>query len=94
MVSVTEGEDKPLKYPVMFRKADLVIVAKTDLLPALPDFRLDVLRDNLARVMPEPRAIALSARSGEGLGAWLGWLDELRGALAPAAGVSGERRSA
>jgi hydrogenase nickel incorporation protein HypB len=94
MVSVTEGEDKPLKYPVMFRKADLVIVAKTDLLPALPDFRLDVLRDNLARVMPEPRSIALSARSGEGMGAWLAWLDELRGPLAAAAGDPGERRSA
>jgi hydrogenase nickel incorporation protein HypB len=94
MVSVTEGEDKPLKYPVMFRKADLVIVTKTDLLPALPDFRVDVLRDNLARVMPEPRCIALSARSGEGIGAWLAWLDELRGALAPAAGDTGELRSA
>jgi hydrogenase nickel incorporation protein HypB len=94
MVSVTEGEDKPLKYPVMFRKADLVIVAKIDLLPALPDFRLDVLRDNLARVMPEPRSIALSARSGENMGTWLAWLDELRGALAPDAGGPRERRSA
>jgi hydrogenase nickel incorporation protein HypB len=93
-LSVTEGPDKPLKYPVMFRKADLVIVTKTDLLPALPDFRIDVLRDNLARVMPEPRSIALSARSGEGMGAWLAWLDELRGALAPGAGVPRERRSA
>jgi hydrogenase nickel incorporation protein HypB len=81
MVSVTEGEDKPLKYPVMFRKADLVIVAKTDLLPALPEFRLDLLSENLARVMPEPRCIALSARSGEGLGVWLAWLDAERRAL-------------
>ena len=81
MVSVTEGEDKPQKYPVMFRKADLVIVAKTDLLPALPDFRLELLRENLARVMPDPRCIELSARSGEGLDAWLAWLDEARRAL-------------
>jgi hydrogenase nickel incorporation protein HypB len=83
MVSVTEGEDKPLKYPVMFRKADLVIVTKTDLLPALPDFREDLLRENLARVMPEPRCIALSARSGEGMDAWLAWLDAVRETLAP-----------
>jgi hydrogenase nickel incorporation protein HypB len=81
IVSVTEGEDKPLKYPVMFRKADLVILSKTDLLPALPDFRIEALRENLARVMPDPRAIALSARSGEGLDAWLAWLDDLCGAL-------------
>jgi hydrogenase nickel incorporation protein HypB len=94
MVSVTEGEDKPLKYPVMFLKADLVIATKTDLLPALPDFRLDLLRENLARVMPEPRCIALSTRSGEGLDAWLAWLDELRGALAPRAADPGERRIA
>ena len=62
----------------MFRKADLVIVAKTDLLPALPDFRLELLRENLARVMPDPRCIALSARSGEGTSAWFAWLDEAR----------------
>ncbi len=85
MVSVTEGEDKPLKYPVMFRKADLVILTKTDLLPALPDFRADLLRENLAHVMPEPRCIALSARSGEGMDAWLAWLEAVRGALSPGA---------
>ena len=74
LVSVTEGEDKPLKYPVMFRRADLVVVTKLDLLPLLPEFRLDLLRENLARVMPEPAAIALSAKSGEGLADWLAWL--------------------
>jgi hydrogenase nickel incorporation protein HypB len=74
LVSVTEGEDKPLKYPVMFRCADLVVVTKLDLLPLLPEFRLDLLRENLARVMPEPACIALSAKGGEGLDAWLGWL--------------------
>ena len=81
LVSVTEGEDKPLKYPVMFRKADLVILAKTDLLPALPDFRPGLLRENLARVMPEPRCIALSARTGDGMDAWLAWLGGVRSAL-------------
>jgi hydrogenase nickel incorporation protein HypB len=80
LVAVTEGEDKPLKYPVMFRRADLVVVTKTDLLPLLPEFRLELLCENLARVMPEPRHLALSARSGAGLDAWLAWLDAARAA--------------
>ena len=82
LVSVTEGEDKPLKYPVMFRRADLVVVTKTDLLPLLPEFRLDALAANLARVMPEPQHLAVSARTGAGLDAWLAWLDAARGARA------------
>jgi hydrogenase nickel incorporation protein HypB len=75
-LSVTEGEDKPLKYPVMFRKADLVLVTKIDLLPHLPDVRLENIADALARVMPSPRMLPLSARTGEGMGAWLDWLNE------------------
>lgn len=77
VLSVTEGEDKPLKYPVMFRKADLVILSKIDLLPALPDFELAAVKDALARVMPEPRLIALSSRSGGGVDAWTEWLESL-----------------
>ena len=73
--SVTEGEDKPLKYPVMFRKADLVLLTKIDLLPALPDFDRAALDDALARVMPRPRLLALSARSGEGVAQWAEWLE-------------------
>ena len=73
-LSVTEGEDKPLKYPVMFRKAGLVVVTKTDLLPHL-DFSIERLRENLRRVMPQPSVLELSARSGEGLEAWLEWLE-------------------
>ena len=76
VLSVTEGEDKPLKYPVMFRKADLVLITKVDLLPHLPGFRMDVLLENLSRVMPDPRAIPLSAVTGEGLPLWLGWLED------------------
>ncbi len=72
-LSVTEGEDKPLKYPVMFRKADLVVVTKIDLLPHL-DIRLEAIEDSLARVMPSPKMLPLSARTGEGMGAWLDWL--------------------
>jgi len=75
VLSVTEGEDKPLKYPVMFRKADLVLLSKTDLLPHLPDVRLETIVENLSRVMPEPRCLSISARTGEGLSAWIYWLE-------------------
>lgn len=78
-LSVTEGVDKPLKYPVMFRKADLVVVTKTDLLPHLPGVSIAALRENVARVMPSPRVIALSATTGEGIDAFVAWLDARRG---------------
>jgi hydrogenase nickel incorporation protein HypB len=77
-LSVTEGEDKPLKYPVMFRGADLVLLTKIDLLAALPDFDRGALQDALVRVMPAPRLIALSARTGEGIEQWTEWLRVLR----------------
>jgi hydrogenase nickel incorporation protein HypB len=77
-LSVTEGEDKPAKYPIMFRKADLVLLTKTDLLPHLPEVRLEVIEDALSRVMPSPRMIPFSARTGEGLDAWLQWLEARR----------------
>ena len=85
-LSVTEGEDKPLKYPVMFRRADLVLLTKIDLLTALPDFDRTALEDALARVMPEPRMIAVSARSGEGIADWLSWMEELPTARAATTG--------
>jgi hydrogenase nickel incorporation protein HypB len=77
VVSVTEGEDKPLKYPSMFKDADLVVVSKVDLLPHLPWVRLETLVENLERVVPSGRWLAVSATSGEGLDAWLEWLQRL-----------------
>jgi hydrogenase nickel incorporation protein HypB len=76
-LAVTEGEDKPVKYPVMFRKADLVLLTKIDLLPHL---RLDVqaVRDGIAQVMPANRVILFSAETGEGVDEWLSWLDGQR----------------
>ena len=71
--AITEGEEKPLKYPVMFRTADVVVVNKIDLLPHL-DFDLDAFRANLAAVNPTATVIELSARTGDGLDAWLDWL--------------------
>jgi hydrogenase nickel incorporation protein HypB len=73
VLSVTEGEDKPLKYPVMFKAADLVLISKCDLIPHL-DFDLGTLEDALARVMPSPRLLKVSARTGEGIDGWVEWL--------------------
>ncbi|MBZ5556276.1 MAG: hydrogenase nickel incorporation protein HypB [Acidobacteriia bacterium] len=73
-LSVTEGEDKPLKYPTMFHKADLVLITKIDLLPALPEVRLDVIEANLHAVMPRPAVLKVSAKSGVGIADWIGWL--------------------
>ena len=83
VLSVTEGEDKPLKYPVMFRTADLVVLTKTDLLPHLPAMELQVLEDALARVMPEPALLQVSAATGEGIDRWLAWLERLRQRVVP-----------
>src|SRR3954462_6773370 len=71
--SVTEGEDKPLKYPLMFRTVDLVLVNKVDLLPHL-DFDLDKLLYNLDAVHPGVPHMLVSARTGEGVGEWRDWL--------------------
>jgi hydrogenase nickel incorporation protein HypB len=71
--SVTEGEDKPLKYPLMFRACELVLVNKIDLLPHL-DYDLERLQYYLAQVHPGIESILLSARTGEGVSAWRDWL--------------------
>ncbi len=76
-LSVTEGEDKPLKYPTMFAKADLVLLTKVDLMPHL-DISLDAIIDSLSRAMPSPNVIALSSRGGLGVDDWLGWLQRNR----------------
>ncbi|MFC5994652.1 hydrogenase nickel incorporation protein HypB [Pseudonocardia hispaniensis] len=75
--SVTEGEEKPLKYPVMFRSADLVLVNKVDLLPHL-DFDLSLFYANLRSVNPNVQTIEMSARTGQGLDEWCDWLSALR----------------
>ncbi|MDX9767571.1 MAG: hydrogenase nickel incorporation protein HypB [Ectothiorhodospiraceae bacterium] len=74
VLSVTEGEDKPLKYPDMFHAAALMILNKTDLLPHL-DFDVEACIANARRVNPAIEVMQLSARSGEGMQAWLDWLE-------------------
>jgi hydrogenase nickel incorporation protein HypB len=71
--SVTEGEDKPLKYPLMFRTCELVLINKIDLLPHL-DFDLDKLLYNLDAVHPGVERTLVSARTGEGIDEWSAWL--------------------
>jgi hydrogenase nickel incorporation protein HypB len=76
VTSVTEGEDKPLKYPLMFRACELVIVNKIDLLPHL-DYDMDRLLYNIDQVHPEVETILVSARTGEGIDSWREWLVRL-----------------
>jgi hydrogenase nickel incorporation protein HypB len=73
VISVTEGDDKPLKYPHMFAAADLVLVNKTDLLPYV-DFDLDRLARDARRLRPGLEVLAVSARTGAGLDQWHDWL--------------------
>src|SRR5262249_52913229 len=73
LASVTEGSDKPLKYPQMFRQADLVLLTKVDLLPYI-DFDTDRYAADLATVSPNALLMQLSVVSGEGMNAWLDWL--------------------
>jgi hydrogenase nickel incorporation protein HypB len=73
--SVTEGEEKPLKYPLMFRSADLILVNKADLLEHL-DFDLEQFLGNLDAVNPGVRTVLTSARTGQGVDEWCDWLGQ------------------
>ena len=73
ILSVPEGDDKPLKYPLMFEVADVLLVSKLDVLPYF-DFDPDRLRDHAHRRNPGLQVLPLSARTGEGFDAWIDWL--------------------
>jgi len=73
LLSVTEGEDKPLKYPATFHHADVMVLSKIDLLPYVP-FRVELARENARRVQPEIEIIEVSCTSGAGLEQWNGWI--------------------
>lgn len=77
VLSVTEGEDKPVKYPLLFREAKAVVLTKTDLLPHL-QFELDACLGFVRQVNPKVRILKVSARSGEGMHEWIGWLFHLK----------------
>jgi hydrogenase nickel incorporation protein HypB len=77
ILSVTEGEDKPLKYPDMFHAADLILLNKVDLLPHL-DFDADQALAAVRKVNPKAKMLQVSARSGAGMDAWIEWLTASR----------------
>jgi len=79
-LAVTEGEDKPLKYPTMFAKADAVLLTKTDLLPHL-NIDIALIYHALACVMPNPLVIPTASQQPGGVTAWIDWLKQRREAL-------------
>jgi hydrogenase nickel incorporation protein HypB len=76
IISVTEGEDKPQKYPTMFQHADLCLINKTDLLPYV-DFSLKKVKEYALAVNPKLEFLELSAKTGEGMEPWLDWVRSL-----------------
>lgn len=83
LLSVTEGDDKPLKYPVMFREADCVLITKTDLLPYL-QVDIERIEAHIHAVNPHATVIRVSASSGEGLDLWHGWVLQQAAAVSAA----------
>lgn len=77
VLSVTEGEDKPLKYPDMFHAADLMILSKVDLMPHL-DFDAEACIANARKINPGIKVLRVSAKTGEGMEAWTGWIRAAR----------------
>jgi hydrogenase nickel incorporation protein HypB len=75
MLSTTEGDDKPSKYPAMFRVADVMIINKIDLLDYV-DFDMKRVREHALVINPDLKIIELSCKTGEGFGAWIDWIKE------------------
>jgi hydrogenase nickel incorporation protein HypB len=74
LLSVTEGDDKPAKYPTLFRTADLMVLTKVDLLPHLDDFRPEQARQHLRSLANRAPVLEVSSRTGAGIDAWCDWL--------------------
>ena len=77
LLSVTEGDDKPLKYPSIFFKSELAVINKTDLLPYVP-FDIAKARENIEKIHPGCEVVELSCTTGEGLDRWIEWLERRR----------------
>jgi hydrogenase nickel incorporation protein HypB len=92
VLSVTEGEDKPLKYPDMFASADLMLLSKVDLLPHI-DFDAKACVANARRVNPRIKVIEVSARTGAGMAAWIAWLHAARTLAFPNGEVAAANQS-
>jgi hydrogenase nickel incorporation protein HypB len=76
LLSIPEGHDKPFKYPLMFSTVDVVIISKADYLP-LSDFDLETFNKAVTGMNPKARIFQVSAKTGEGIEAWTGWLESL-----------------
>jgi len=76
LLSVTEGDDKPAKYPVMFRAADTMLITKSDLLPVLDDFNCDSARQHLRNLANPAPVMEVSAKSRRGFNSWISWLQQ------------------
>ena len=74
LLSVTEGDDKPAKYPIMFRAGAQVLITKTDLLPYIEEFSVARARDAIRAVRGDMPIIELSSKNGHGMGQWIDWL--------------------
>ena len=75
VLSVTEGEDKPVKYPLMFRVCDAAILNKIDLLPYL-DYEKDLAVESIQKIHPDMPVFEMSAKTGDGFDAWIDWLKQ------------------
>ena len=82
VLSVTEGEDKPLKYPSIFFKSDLLVLSKVDLLPYVP-FDIDGAAENARKVHPGMEIVRVSCQTGDGLQEWMTWIERRRQARKP-----------
>jgi len=87
LLSVTEGEDKPLKYPSIFFKSSLMVLNKIDLLPYVP-FDPQKAKENARKVHPGMEIVDVSCVTGEGLDLWLAWLDRQRSMVSSKASVA------
>src|SRR6476659_6584972 len=85
LLSVTEGEDKPLKYPSIFFKSELLVITKTDLLPYVP-FDIAQAEENARKVHPGMEIVRVSCTAGDGLKEWLQWLERRKSPVAEKAG--------
>jgi hydrogenase nickel incorporation protein HypB len=75
MVSIPEGDDKPIKYPVMFRKASVILINKIDLI-AYTNFNMDKIKKDALSINPHLKILEISCQTGEGLEIWFDWLKE------------------
>ncbi len=88
ILSVPEGDDKPLKYPLMFTVSDVLLINKMDYL-SLSDFNLDLLRHRVLRLNPRIQIFEISAKTGQGMDAWAAWLSKQANSVSQHAGTAG-----